>query len=59
MSWAFLFLVPNLFGVPLNTLSLYQPDMVILLITSSVAGLALAVFRLGLFYLNRPDRARG
>ena len=59
MSWAFLFLVPNLFGVPLNTLSLYQPDMVILLITSSVAGLALAVFRLGLFYLYRPDRARG
>jgi len=56
MSWAFLSLVPNLFSVPLNTLSLYQPDMVILLIASSVTGLALAVFRLGVFYLGRNEQ---
>lgn len=56
MSWVFLFLMPALFGAPLMTLRLYQPDMVILLIAGSVTGLGLALFRLGLFYVFRPAR---
>lgn len=57
MSWAFLFLLPTLFGVPLTTLFLYQPDMVILLIAGAVTGLALAVFRLCLVYVFRSGAA--
>lgn len=51
MSWVFLVLLPQLFGTPLGTLGLYQPDMVILLIAGSVSGFALAVIRLGLYYV--------
>ena len=57
MGWAFLFLVPSLFSVSLATLHLYQPDMVILLVAGSAAGLALALFRLGLVYLFKPGPA--
>lgn len=46
MAWVFVDLVPRLFGVPLATFSLYQPDMTILLIASSVCGVGFAVFRL-------------
>jgi CubicO group peptidase (beta-lactamase class C family) len=58
MSWIFLVLMPSLFGVPLATLYLYQPDMAILLVAGSATGVTLAVFRLGLFYLGR-SRAAG
>lgn len=53
MAWAFLDLTPRLFGTPLMTLSLYQPDMVVLLIASSVIGVSFAVFRLGVAYTGR------
>ena len=53
MAWTLLHLVPRLFGVPLTTLSLYQPDMATLLVASSVCGVAFAVFRLGVAYSGR------
>ena len=53
MAWVLLDLVPKLFGVPLTTLNLYQPDMVILLVVSSVCGVGFAVFRLVVAHSGR------
>jgi hypothetical protein len=50
LAWIALWLIPHLFGVPLQTFSLYQPDFVLLLVASAVTGVAWAVFRLGVFY---------
>ena len=46
-------LIPRLFGVPLSTFNLYQPDMTILLIAGSVCGVGFAVFRLSVAYSGR------
>lgn len=56
MAWVFVFLFPRLFGVPLATLNLYQPDLVILLIAASVTGVAMAVLRLAVAYSGRSPR---
>ncbi|WP_297735722.1 serine hydrolase [uncultured Maricaulis sp.] len=53
MAWVFLDLMPKLFGAPLMTFKLYQPDMVILLVASSVTGVSFAVFRLAVAYTGR------
>ena len=53
MAWVFMDLVPRLFGVPLATLNLYQPDMTILLAASSVSGVGFAAFRLAVAYSGR------
>ncbi len=57
MAWVFLDLLPKLFGAPLMTFNLYQPDMVILLGAASVAGLGFALFRLILAYTGRGPSA--
>jgi CubicO group peptidase (beta-lactamase class C family) len=49
-AWAMLWLVPNLFGVPLGTLFLFQPDFGLALVATSVFGVLWAVFRLGVAY---------
>lgn len=53
MAWVFVDLIPRLFGVPLSTFNLYQPDMTILLIAGSVCGVGFAVFRLSVAYSGR------
>jgi hypothetical protein len=53
MAWVFVDLVPRLFGAPLATFKLYQPDMTILLVASSVCGVGFAVFRLAVAYSGR------
>lgn len=53
MAWVFLHLLPRLFGVPLVTLNLYQPDLAVLLVASSVCGVGFAVFRLAVAYSGR------
>jgi hypothetical protein len=53
MAWVFVDLIPRLFGVSLATLGLYQPDMTILLIASSVCGVGFAVFRLVVAFTGR------
>jgi hypothetical protein len=49
-AWVMLWLVPNLFGVPLGTLFLFQPDFGLALIATSVFGVLWAVLRLGVAY---------
>lgn len=49
-AWVMLWLVPNLFGVSLGTLFLFQPDFGLALIATSVSGVLWAVFRLGVAY---------
>ncbi|MFT6462793.1 MAG: hypothetical protein ACJA0Y_002302 [Maricaulis maris] len=52
----FLDLLPKLFGATLMGINPYQPDMVILLLASSVTGLGFAVFRLILAHTG-PGRS--
>ncbi|MGV8965521.1 MAG: serine hydrolase domain-containing protein [Cellulomonas sp.] len=52
-----LVLVPRLFGVPLATLSLFQPDFALVLIATAVTGVLWAVFRLGVAYTGRSSPA--
>lgn len=52
-AWVFLALVPRLFGVPLGTLRLFQPDLALSMIASAITGILWAVFRLGLAYTGR------
>ena len=53
-AWVILWLVPNLFGAPLGTLVLFQPDLGLALIATAVSGVVWAVFRLGVAYIGRP-----
>ena len=56
-AWVLLYLMPTLFGVPLSTLRLFQPDFGLLLIATALTGVLWAVFRLGVAYTGRagPD----
>jgi CubicO group peptidase (beta-lactamase class C family) len=56
MAFVFLDLLPKLFGATLMGINPYQPDMVILLLASSVTGLGFAVFRLILAHTG-PGRS--
>ncbi len=53
-AWVILYLVPTLLGAPIGTLRLFQPDLGLLLIATSVTGVLWAVFRLGVAYTGRP-----
>ena len=53
-AWVILYLVPTLFGAPIGTLRLFQPDLGLLLIATAVTGVLWAVFRLGVAYTGRP-----
>ncbi len=52
-AWVILVLVPSLFGVPLSTLRLFQPDFALALVATAVGGVAWAVFRLAVAYSGR------
>ncbi len=51
-----LWLIPNLFGVPLRTLSLFQPDFGLALMATAAMGVLWAVFRLGVAYTGESGR---
>jgi hypothetical protein len=46
-AWVIVSLVPDLYGVPLRTLGLFQPDLRLALIATAVTGVSWAVLRLG------------
>lgn len=50
LAWTALYLIPQLFGLPIGTFFLYQPDFVLMLFATAVTGVLWAVFRLGVFY---------
>jgi hypothetical protein len=56
-AWVILLLVPGLFGAPLRTITLFQPDLGLLLIATAVTGVLWAVFRLAVAYTGRSGRA--
>lgn len=56
-AWIIVSLVPKLFGVPLGTLRVFQPDLGLALIAFAVTGPTWAAFRLGVAYTGRRGRA--
>ncbi len=54
-AWVIVVLIPDLFGVPLRTLALFQPDLGLVLIATAVSGVLWAVFRLGVAYTGEAD----
>lgn len=56
-AWAILWLVPNLFGSPLDNLLLFQPDFGLALIATAVSGVIWAVFRLGVAHGGKSGPA--
>ena len=56
-AWVILGLVPRLSGSPLANLNQFQPDFVMVLIATAVAGVLWAVFRLGVAYTGRSGTA--
>jgi len=56
-AWVILVLVPSLFGAPLATVRLFQPDFALVLFATAVAGVLWAVFRLVVAYTGRSGRA--
>ena len=56
-AWASLWLVPDLLGSPLGTISVFQPDLGLALIATGVTGVLWAVFRLGVAYTGRARPA--
>lgn len=54
-AWVMLVLVPRLFGAPLSTIRLFQPDFGLALIASGVGGVLWAVFRLAVAYAGRSE----
>ncbi len=52
-AWVILVLVPSMFGAPLATVRLFQPDLVLVLVASAVTGVLWAVFRLAVAYTRR------
>jgi hypothetical protein len=55
-AWFVIFIVPTMFGAPLATISLFQPDMGLALKATAVTGVLWAVLRLGMAY-TRPGAA--
>ncbi len=53
VAWVSVALIPQLFGVSLSTLRLFQPDMALLLQATAVLGMVWAVVRLGVAYGGR------
>lgn len=50
MAWTFFFLIPQLFGVSIGTLRLFQPDLALTMVAAAATGVLWAVFRLGVAY---------
>ena len=55
-AWFVILVVPTMFGAPLATISLFQPDMGLVLKATAATGVLWAVFRLGVAY-TRPGAA--
>ncbi len=55
-AWVIVSLVPNLYGVPLRTLGLFQPDLGLALIATAATGVSWAAFRLGVAYSGQGMR---
>ena len=55
VAWVCVSLIPQLFGVSLSMLRLFQPDMALLLQATAVLGLVWAVVRLAVAYGGRPE----
>jgi hypothetical protein len=56
-AWFILYLVPTLFGAPLSTLRLFQPDFGLVLLATAVTGVLWAAFRLVVAYTGRSGTA--
>ncbi len=56
-AWVFLVLVPSLFGAPIATIRLFQPDLGLVFIAAAVTGVVWAVFRLVVANTGRSDPA--
>ncbi len=56
-AWVVVVLVPNLFGAPLATLTVFQPDLALTLKATAVTGVLWAVVRLAVAYTGRPGPA--
>lgn len=56
-AWFILYFVPTLFGAPLSTLRLFQPDFGLVLVATAVTGVLWAVFRLVVAYTGRSGTA--
>lgn len=50
MAWFFFYLIPRFFGLSMETLRLFQPDLALTMVASAVTGVMWAVFRLGVAY---------
>ena len=50
MAWTFFYLIPQLFGVSIGTLRLFQPDLALTMLATAATGVMWAVFRLGVAY---------
>lgn len=57
-AWVIVSLVPSLFGSPIDTITLFQPDLGLTLIATAVMGVLWAVFRLTVAYTRRSSRHR-
>ncbi len=56
VAWMCVAVIPQLFGVSLSTLSLFQPDMALLLQATAVLGMVWAVVRLGIAHGGQSAR---
>lgn len=62
MAWIFFYLIPQLFGVSIGTLRVFQPDLVLTMVATAATGVMWALFRLGVAYsgagmiFHRADR---
>ncbi len=52
-AWVLMSLVPRLFGVPLDTLRLFQPDLALAMIATAITGVLWALLRLVLAYTGK------
>ena len=50
MAWTFFYLIPQLFGLSIGTLRLFQPDLALTMVATAATGVMWAVFRLGVAY---------
>ncbi|MGB3685454.1 MAG: serine hydrolase domain-containing protein [Ornithinimicrobium sp.] len=55
-AWVVLRLVPNLFGAPLGTIRLFQPDLGLALIATAATGVLWATFRLAVAHTGRSGQ---
>lgn len=54
LAWTSVYLIPRLFGVSIETLWLFSPDLALTLVVTAVTSVLWAVFRLTVFYIGKP-----